>query len=1466
MPRLARLRFVNVGHPRSRMRDLTLDFRDPEGHPTDSTLWLRNGGGKSSILNLFFGLVRPGRHEFLGGKADARQRRLENYVLASDRAVIVAEWELDPEGNLLAHGPAVRFLTGVFYEYGSGATSREESRLKHLFFCTQVCPAEPALTLEGLPLFLPPDGGEPRRSTLLGFRQRWRELAESRGYLGMQQTEVAQDWRKTLEDVGIDAELFKYQIRMNTREGGADEVFRFGDGEQFVDFLIELVMNASDGDQVGKNVTSWREELKDRVEKLIPEGEMTAGLGHRLGPLEALADERRSLSLACAREQGRLAAVQRWLSAEAASERIRIERAEEAHRAAGAETERAEGEASGAARVAAGLRRFAARLQGEAAERTRRELEVAHALASRERDLWHAAGPMKEALGHEADAQRRREELSRRTADAEPQRLELVEVAGRLAGRIAMQLCSVRELERQARASVADAEARRTTAERAAKEAHGRAASAESTARHAETELARIDGARVELGKAGLLHSGETVMVAMERFAALQADYLAEIDGLEGVIATSKREHALLEEPIGSALLRLVELKAALRNGRERLAEAESSRRSIEADPLLQEVLELEAPDLDQIADVTLELVGVEARRHAEALVEVRAAREDDERALAGLDASGLLPPTREVEKVLHALSGLRAWSGWAWLESTVPSERRADLVHAAPSHALGVVVRDADLAAARERLAEGALRLDFPVAIVSATNFQGAEPVAGFVIGPATSALFDKSSAVQERAQRRDRVERSTSEEERHRRARSSFDQLHAVIAQFRRDCPQGWFAAQTERLRWIEQDVSDGERSLHESRSRAAQWKRDQVAAEGRAAAARNAERAASDRLGRLRHFVNEQEARVIGLRVEQEGAIDQVTAARRAELDASAIAEEARLAGDAAQLAASSWHAEGRALRDARNAIIYAEQEMDPGIEDIEALRGRYDDLRGQYEGRLNQEQLSALAAESDRHAQGARRKLAERLSPSLTEPDVRAALLASPGADIEARFRESDDARSSAQGRLVHSGHQIKQATVALDEADAACAHLGSVPEPAPAPASIEAAREAAGLAEHDRDRARIIADDWRARAQVEETDMARAERRVGGLAKDLHLLESLIETYAELLTGEPALEVGPASEEESSAAIDTADRALREARRVRVTLDAKRAEAVQSVRAWIDEPQFEALRHAMARQFGRLSDVELETRAAELRGQLALRAQILDGQVAGVDRHRELLLTQLAGVADDGLAVLKSAENASRLPESIPGFAGRSFLRIHHAAPEDSRERNARLGELLDQMVRDEKEIPGGVLLIQRIVRKLVHPARVKVLFPDPTSSEAPMDIAEVAKFSGGEQLTCAILLYCTLAQMRARRSGRRRRSSVLVLDNPIGRASSTRFLELQRDVARAMDIQLLYTTGVNDHEALHALPNRIRLRNDRADRTRGHQVVEHEEGEILAVRFQRREPAAAGPTHEQDGA
>jgi hypothetical protein len=84
--------------------------------------------------------------------------------------------------------------------------------------------------------------------------------------------------------------------------------------------------------------------------------------------------------------------------------------------------------------------------------------------------------------------------------------------------------------------------------------------------------------------------------------------------------------------------------------------------------------------------------------------------------------------------------------------------------------------------------------------------------------------------------------------------------------------------------------------------------------------------------------------------------------------------------------------------------------------------------------------------------------------------------------------------------------------------------------------------------------------------------------------------------------------------------------------------------------------------------------------------------------------------------------------------------------------------------------------------------------------------------------------------------------MRAARRGQRLTlSGTLLLDNPIGTASRTKLIELQRDVARAMGIQLFYTTGVDDLNAVGMLDKVIRLKNERRDRWSGECLVEVDE-------------------------
>ena len=292
MPKLARLRLVGIGHPRARFDNLTLDFRDDKGRADDTVIWLRNGGGKSSLLNLFYSIVRPRQTDFLGGKGREEHRRLTNYVQADDNGVIVSEWELDGAEGFLESMPP-RYLTGVFHEYKSGSESDGTgASLQRLFFAAEVDPGVPSLTLEGLPLMASDsDGGRMRRS-MANFRREWRELHEAYPAREVFHTDKQGDWVRQLESRGIDTQLFGYQLDMNSREGGVTELFTFKDQDDFVDFLLETAFDPEDAERVRQQVQTFRRELSRRHEQLLPDRDLCYGLLEHLEPFAKLAQQR----------------------------------------------------------------------------------------------------------------------------------------------------------------------------------------------------------------------------------------------------------------------------------------------------------------------------------------------------------------------------------------------------------------------------------------------------------------------------------------------------------------------------------------------------------------------------------------------------------------------------------------------------------------------------------------------------------------------------------------------------------------------------------------------------------------------------------------------------------------------------------------------------------------------------------------------------------------------------------------------------------------------------------------------------------------------------------------------------------------------------------------------------------------------------------------------------------------------
>jgi hypothetical protein len=130
---------------------------------------------------------------------------------------------------------------------------------------------------------------------------------------------------------------------------------------------------------------------------------------------------------------------------------------------------------------------------------------------------------------------------------------------------------------------------------------------------------------------------------------------------------------------------------------------------------------------------------------------------------------------------------------------------------------------------------------------------------------------------------------------------------------------------------------------------------------------------------------------------------------------------------------------------------------------------------------------------------------------------------------------------------------------------------------------------------------------------------------------------------------------------------------------------------------------------------------------------------------------------------------------------------------------------------------------------GFALLLQAVHAAVPRGFAVTILKPDSILRDEAVPVEGMREvFSGGQELTAAIMLYCTLAALKANERGqmRSRHSGVLFLDNPIGKANARYLLDMQTMVASALGVQLVYTTGLADDRALAAFPLWIRLRND----------------------------------------
>ncbi|MER6106033.1 hypothetical protein ABT115_28010 [Streptomyces sp. NPDC001832] len=876
----------------------------------------------------------------------------------------------------------------------------------------------------------------------------------------------------------------------------------------------------------------------------------------------------------------------------------------------------------------------------------------------------------------------------------------------------------------------------------------------------------------------------------------------------------------------------------------------------------------LSAQELDRSADELRELLDQGIASAERRLFELRTAAADDSRILGALGDGGLLPPGPDVLATVEYLGehGIPALPGWRYLAQAVDPADHAAVLAARPELVDGVVITDPDShARARDVLSGAALLPRSAVAVgtaaallapVPATGTGSAASTEGVFLVPPNPAMHDEHAADEERQALRSRAA-ARDEDIRVLAARLTADRsLAARIGSWRADCPPGMLAELAEAARTASAAAEAAEAALAEARTVRAEA--DEAAADTarvrdeRQEAAQRARRAA-DVLAGLAHRLRERARWQAKLR-------ELIDEAAESEARATVCLERARAADEdrrAAQRAADDARRTARALRAERAEIAGApehlpEPEGDTPRTALPTLREAYRAASQLYEkvgvgADLRAEQAraesdeSAALAELDRLTNKVRTRAAQLLEgtdgadgPSRQAAAARAESLvqlletrASTASEQLGRLRGEAERLAPVDGETHHT--ELPDELVPADAEQAQGLLRDAMAELASATATLDTARA-------------VHAELLHAHRTAEDS--------AGGFDETAALLHDLLRDHA--------ADDDPEAPEPYPGSLDEARQSAAEARRSLRGCAADLSAAESAVREASDvlvrhanSARYEQVRTPARQQIRELPAATLPEHAEKWAAAFAPRLRVLTDELAQLERNRDSIVDRLRGLVESALTTLRSAQRLSRLPEGLGEWSGQEFLRIRFEEP-DQATLTERLGEVIDEATRAALKKNSdlrrdGMSLLLRGVQAALEPkgVAVEILKPDAVLRAERVPVGQMGDvFSGGQLLTAAIALYCTMAALRSNDRGRdrhqHRHAGTLFLDNPIGRANATYLLELQRAVSDALGVQLLYTTGLFDTTALAEFPLVIRLRND-ADLRAGLKYISVEE-------------------------
>jgi hypothetical protein len=1429
--KLAALRFRSVGERSARFRDLTLTFMAPSdvgSEPQDSVIWLRNGGGKSSILSLLYALLLPRAADFMGR---AVKRSLTDYIDGGDTAHVVAVWEPAGASHTLLGEADGLLVTGAVHEWADlkrpAQPEASRDRLSTLFYTFHVVPG--VLDLATLPFA--DATGHIRR--LAEYEAALKEQARSCDRQARLVVTGKQHlWRGALGDRHLDPEVFRSQKQMNHVEGGVEDLFRFSSAQEFIDFLLDLTVAPDSVTGIATRLGQVSKQLAAKPAKQDEQSFCVRAATDLDGVASGHADVEQALTAA---NQARVAAAALAASFQAAisaadSEQERLLAEGDVARKAATTANNERNQANDLAYL---YRREAARLRLGEADAAWEEAKSVASGATAAARAWEVVPSLAGLAGVKADLDRAQREAEAEEEDLAPLRAEHGRHAARLRHRLEVLAMKADEKELAA-------DTKRRAAVQAITDEKGMAETARQEEREARDAATKARGRLEELDNRRRRGVARGHLPDITTPPAEHRDIVGGIrDGLTDRLAQLAQQAAERKTQRESLQKWEKQLVTDWNAADHELGAATAARRSLGerldalcASPRIRELAEASEEEsiilwsespvvLRRLSDAILAADDERIRRRAE--------RHADERTIAEHDRSQFLPSSLDADQVRDALTAVTAaQTGWEHLRDTVPPRDLLALLDTPAIARLGsgVVV---PTTAANDVVAclEGSgIRTTSLVSVYTAVD---ANAIVAAVRTGATAedtptwtalrpGLVDQDEAAATVRFLTEHALAAQREDAELARRRETDQALRETVVTFLEDCPAG-------KLEAIDAAISgwDAKRRGVEEAQRAAQDDLQGLDEADRAADKENSEISTAlrkvdstlDWLDELIPALREEESLRQTLSEEEERAVKTAKrASDHAELQVAAAgeAQKQEAAVRVAAAEAGRYRSEAALLATVESAIVAVPDDAVP----LDTLRKNEAGTRAALEQRAAQsvladrvrsltEQVAKARAEIARHPAEVQRHAHDLLAtPDGQEPELRSRAIE--------QARNADREAATKVGTAEEAVRQRRQAVTAIEQLrrEPPRRTLPEFPTTATAADELAAQQEATAQAAGER----------LGKAEEHLVRIKEIQQEIGGRTAQ----------FTTLLGGLPeAVESWSAAEFTGS--VDDGRSAATAARQRMADANSLLSQAQETFTAAIDKlrrtsgdfpkiagPVKDRVMHDPPDVLGR--------NATDLAVQLRLRASTLDAELAAIAKDQGILADSLAGVVRDSMETLKKAERSSQMGTAPGAWADRKVLRISFERPDDP-VLHAYAERVIERVIQKGLK-PEGMPLLKEAVREAAGPGgfTVKVLKPTEDTTPVTEDISRLAKWSGGEKLTVCVALYCTIVALRGARTGRGTRpGGVLLLDNPIGRASSAHLVRLQRDVAAAHEVQLIYTTGVKDPAAVIQFPNVIRLDN-----------------------------------------